>query len=193
MCIYTYLFVHHRRRSIMNGALLLLHVFLGAALVAHAMQKLLVFRVAGTAAYLASFRFRAPRLMAFAVIGTEFVSGFLLGLGLLIPVGAALLASTMLVAARTDHRDKGWYITGSGAEFVATNAVVAIALADAGGGRYSFDRLLSLDVSGTPWAVAAAVVAVTGASLVLSPLFRHAPGTAARPSVADSERLESAA
>ena len=57
----------------MNGALLLLHVFVGAALVAHAMQKLLVFRVAGTAAYLASFRFRAPRLMAFAVIGTEFV------------------------------------------------------------------------------------------------------------------------
>jgi len=177
----------------MNGALLLLHVFLGAALVAHAMQKLLVFRVAGTAAYLASFGFRAPRVMAFAVIGTEFVGGFLLGLGLLIPVGAALVASTMLVAARTDHRGKGWYITGSGAEFVATNAVVAIALAGAGGARYSFDRLLSLDVSGTPWAVAAALVAVTGASLVLSPVFRQVPDTAARPSVTDSARLDDAA
>ena len=34
----------------MNSALLLLHGFLGAALVAHAMQKGLVFRVVGTAA-----------------------------------------------------------------------------------------------------------------------------------------------
>jgi putative oxidoreductase len=164
----------------MDSALLLLHVFLGAALVAHAMQKILVFRVAGTAAYLGSFGFRAPRLMAFAVIGTEFVGGFLLGLGLLMPIGAALVASTMLIAARTDHRGKGWYITGPGAEFVATNAVVAIALADAGSGRYSLDRLLSLDMSGTPWAIAAAVVALAAASLVLSPLFRQVPGTAAR-------------
>lgn len=111
--------------------------------VAHAIQKALVFRVAGTAEYLESFGFRAPRLMAFAVIGTEFLGGILIGLGLLMPLGAALVASTMLVAAFTDHRGKGWFITGSGGEFVATNAVVAIALASAGGGRYSLDRLLS--------------------------------------------------
>jgi putative oxidoreductase len=178
----------------MNSALLLLHGFLGAALVAHAIQKAVVFRVAGTAAYLESFGFRAPRLMAFAVIGTEFAGGILLGLGLLIPVGAALVTSTMLVAARTDHRRKGWFITGSGAEFVATNAVVAIALAIAGGGRYSLDRLLGLDVSGAVWAGAATAVAVAAASLVLSRLFRQVPGSAARrPPVADLERLEDAA
>jgi putative oxidoreductase len=178
----------------MNTALLLLHGFLGAALVAHAMQKIFVFRVAGTAAYLGSFGFRVPRLMAFAVIGTELVGGILFGLGLLIPVGAALVASTMLVAARTDHRGKGWYITGSGAEFVTTNAVVAIALADAGGGRYALDRALSLHVSGPQWAAAAAVVAFAGAGLVLSPLFRHVPdGAARRPSVAESTHLEDAA
>jgi putative oxidoreductase len=171
-----------------------LHIFLGAALVAHAMQKLLVFRVAGTAAYLESFGFRAPRLMARAVIGSEFFGGILLGLGLLIPIGAALVASTMLVAARTDHRGNGWYITGSGAEFVTTNAVVAIALAGAGGGRYSLDRLLRLDVSGTPWALAVTVVAVAGASLILSPLFRQLPTRAAcRPSATDSARLEDVA
>jgi len=100
----------------------------------------------------------------------------------------------MLVAARTDHRGKGWFITGSGAELVATNAVVAIALASAGGGRYSLDRLLSLDVSGMAWAGAAAVVASAGASLVLSRLFRQVPASADRlPSVADSARLEDAA
>ena len=36
----------------MDTGLLLLHAFAGAALVAHALQKLLVFRVDGTAAYL---------------------------------------------------------------------------------------------------------------------------------------------
>jgi len=161
----------------MNSALLLLHGFLGAALVAHALQKLVVFRLDGTTAYLGSFGFRAPRLMALAVIGTELAGGILLGLGLLIPVGAALVASTMLVAARTDHRGKGWYITGAGAEFVATNTVVALALADAGGGRYSLDPALSLHVSGPLWAVAAAVVAVASAALVLSPLLRRVPDT----------------
>jgi hypothetical protein len=69
-----------------NVALLLLHAFIGAALIAHAMQKLFVFRLDGTAAYLRSFGFRAPRLMALAVIGTEFSGGILLGLGLLLPV-----------------------------------------------------------------------------------------------------------
>jgi putative oxidoreductase len=123
-----------------NIGLLLLHVFAGAALTAHALQKLLVFRIGGTAVYLESVGFRAPSLMALAVIGTELAGGVLLGLGLLMPVGAALAASTMLVAARTDHRGKGWFITASGAEFVATNAVVALALAAVGGGRYSLDR-----------------------------------------------------
>lgn len=170
----------------MNDALLLLHLFLGAALVAHAMQKLVAFRVVGTAAYLETFRFRAPRLMALAVIGTELVGGLLLGLGLLIPVGAALVASTMLVAARTDHRGKGWFITGSGSELVATNTVVAIAVVEAGGGRYSLDRVLGLHLSGTPWAVAAAVVAVSGAALVLSRLFRLVPEVAAHEPVSAS-------
>jgi putative oxidoreductase len=178
----------------MNSALLLLHGFLGAALVAHAIQKVLVFRLSGTAAYLESFRFRAPRVMALAVIGAELVGGILLGLGLLMPIGATLVASTMLVAALTDHRGKGWYITGSGAEFVATNVVVAIALAGAGGGRYSLDRALSFHLSGGSWALAAAVVAIAGAGLVLSPLSRRPPDSVARrPAVADSTRLEEAA
>jgi putative oxidoreductase len=157
----------------MNTGLLLLHAFVGAALVAHALQKLFVFRPTGTAAYLDSLGFRAPGLMAAAVIGTELAGGTLLGLGLLIPAGAAAVAGTMLVAARTDHRGKGWFITGSGAEFVATNAVIALALAAVGGGRYSLDSALGLDLSGTSWLVAAAVAAVAGAGVVLSPLFQR--------------------
>ena len=157
----------------MDFGLLLLHGFLGAALVAHALQKLLVFRLSGTTAYVESLGFRAPGLMARAVIGAELAGGILLGLGLLVPLGAALIASTMIVAARTDHRDKGWFITGPGAEYVATNAVVAVALAAVGGGRYSLDSALRFHDAGIYWGVAAAVASLAGAGLVLSTFLRR--------------------
>jgi len=161
----------------MDSGLLLLHVFLGAALAAHALQKLLVFKPAGTAAYLDGLGFPAPRFFARTVIANELVGGVLVALGLLLPLGAAILASTMLVASRTDHRGKGWFITGSGSELVLTNAVVAVVLATVGGGRYSLDRALSLDLTGLGWGVAAALAAVVGAAVVLG-LRRPAPALA---------------
>ena len=151
----------------MNFGLLVLHVFLGSALAAHALQKLFVFKPAGTAAYLDGLGFRAPRFFARVVIANELLGGVLVALGLFLPLGAAILASTMLVAARTDHRGKGWFITGSGAELVVTNAVVAVVLATVGGGRYTLDRALSLDLTGPGWGVAAAVAAAVGAGFVL--------------------------
>jgi putative oxidoreductase len=156
----------------MNTGLLLLHVFLGLALVAHGLQKLVVFRIGGTAAYLDGLGLRAPRFLAAAVIGSELVGGGLVALGLLLPLGAAIVAGTMLVAARTDHRGKGWWITSAGAEYVATNAAVAIALAALGGGRYSLDHALSLDASGLAWGAGAAAAAILGASAVLR-MFRY--------------------
>lgn len=158
----------------MNAGLLLLHAFLGAALVAHAFQKLLVFRFSGTAAYVDSLGLRAPRLLAAAVIANELIGGTLVALGLLLPLGAALIAATMLVAARTDHRAKGWFITGSGSEYVVTNAVVAVALAATGGGRYSLDRALGLHLTGLGWGIAAAATAVGAATFVLGALRRRA-------------------
>jgi putative oxidoreductase len=157
----------------MSVGLLLLHGFVGAALVAHALQKLVVFRVGGTSDYLRSFGFRAPVLMALAVISAELAGGILLGLGLLIPLGAALVVSTMLVAARTDHRGKGWFITGSGAEYVTTNAVVALALVVAGGGTYSLDHRLGLGISGAAWGAVTVAAAALAAAVVLSPLVRR--------------------
>jgi putative oxidoreductase len=152
----------------MNIGLVFLHVFLGLALAAHGFQKLIVFKLSGLTAYLAGLGFRVPGLLAVAVIGAELTGGTLVALGLLLPLGSAILAGTMLVAARTDHRGKGWFITGSGAELVITNAVVAIALAFAGGGRYSIDRAFGLHLAGARWGVAAAVLAIAAAGAVLA-------------------------
>jgi putative oxidoreductase len=164
-----------------NLGLLLLHGFLGAALAAHALQKLVVFRFAGTTSYVRSLGFRAPRLLAAAVIANELTGGILVGLGLLLPLGAALIASTMLVAARTDHRGKGWFITGTGAEYVVTNAVLAVVLAAVGGGRYSLDSALSLQLAGIGWAVAVIAVAVFTAAFVLVAFRGRERATAAVP------------
>jgi putative oxidoreductase len=164
-----------------NLGLLLLHGFLGAALVAHALQKLVVFRFAGTTNYIASLGFRTPRLLAAAVIANELAGGILVGLGLLLPLGAALIASTMLVAARSDHRGKGWFITGAGAEYVVTNAVLAVALAAVGGGRYSLDSVLSLDLVGIGWALAVIVFALVAAAFVLTAFRARRPAAAAVP------------
>jgi putative oxidoreductase len=162
-----------------NAGLLLLHGYFGAALAAHGLQKLLVFRLNGTTAYVESLGFRAPRLMALVVIGNELVGGTLLALGLVIPLAATVVASTMLVAARTDHRGKGWFITGSGAEYVVTNGVVAVTLAAVGGGRYSLDAALGVDVAGVWWGVGVAGFALLAAGFVLVTfLRRHAPAVA---------------
>jgi putative oxidoreductase len=152
----------------MNTGLLLLHGFLGAALVAHALQKLIVFRFAGTTGYVRSLGLRAPRFLAAVAIANELVGGALVGLGLLLPLGAALIASTMLVAARTDHRGKGWFITGAGAEYVVTNAVIAVALTALGDGRYSLDSALGLDFGGIGWALAVAAAAIVSAGGIVA-------------------------
>jgi putative oxidoreductase len=80
----------------------------------------------------------------------------------------------MLVAARTDHRGKGFWIYAGGSEYVLTNAVVVIGLAFAGAGRWSLDALVGWDVSGWPWGVGAAAAALAGAATVLARFRRRA-------------------
>jgi putative oxidoreductase len=161
-----------------SSALLLLHVFLGLALVAHAGQKAIVFRLDGLTAYLRGFGLRAPRLLAVAAIANELVGGILLALGLLVPLATALVVATMAVAARTDHRGKGWFITGPGVEYVTTNAVLATALAVAGAGRFSLDRAFGIGDAGLAWGVAAAAAGLAAAAVVLA-VFRSAAAPSA--------------
>ena len=164
----------------MNAGLLLLHGFVGAALVAHALQKLVVFRFAGTAEYVRSLGFRAPRLLTFGVIANELVGGVLVGLGFLLPLGAVLVGATMFVASRTDHRGKGWFITGSGSEYVITNAVIVLALAAVGGGRYSLDSAFGIADAGFGWAITVAVVSAVAAAAVIGILIRRPAAAAVR-------------
>ena len=80
----------------------------------------------------------------------------------------------MFVAARTDHAGKGLWIYNGGAEYVLTNAAVAIGLAFNGAGTWSVDHAIGWDPSGVAWGLAALGVALAGAGFVLG-VVRSAP------------------
>jgi len=82
-----------------------------------------------------------------------------------------MVASTMLVASRTDHAGKGLWIYNGGFEYVLTNAAIVIGFAFAGAGPWSLDNAIGWDVAGTWWGIGAAVAALVGGCSVLA--LRH--------------------
>ena len=60
--------------------------------------------------------------------------GLLLALGLLTPLGAALVASVMIVAARSAHAQNGFFATAGGYEYNVTLGLAAVSLAFASPG-----------------------------------------------------------
>jgi putative oxidoreductase len=169
----------------MEIGLLLLHGVVGLLLAGHGAQKLFGvlggFGVSGTGGYLESLGLRPGRPLAVAAGASELVGGLLLAAGLATPLAAALIAATMLVAARTDHRGKGLWIFNGGSEYVLTAATVGIGLAFAGAGDWSLDAAIGWDVAGFWWGIGAAAVAVVGGTSVLAVARRLAAGSTASP------------
>jgi putative oxidoreductase len=124
-----------------------------------------------------SLGLRPPRLHAVAAGLGEFTGGALLALGLLVPLGAALITAVMFTAALTAHRGKGLWNQDGGGELPLVFATIAFALAAVGAGDASLDAALGLDVSGLGWALGALGVGVAG-GLGAVVLGRHAPSGA---------------
>ena len=106
---------------------------------------------------------RPGRHMALAAGSSEFFGGLLLAVGLLTPLAAVLIGSTMLVASLTAHAWKGPFATNGGWELPAINAMVAIGLAFNGAGIWSLDHALGINDVGLWWGVGAAALALIGA------------------------------
>lgn len=156
----------------MDFGLFLIHVLVGSLIAAHGSQKLFGVLggggVAGTGRYLESLGLRPGKPLAAAAGFSELAGGLLLALGLATPLAAVLIASTMLVAARTDHGGKGLWIFNGGAEYVLTIAAVAIGFAFSGVGAWSIDNAIGWDVAGVAWGIGAAIAAYLGATAVLA-------------------------
>ncbi len=131
----------------MHQGLLLARLVFGLLMAAHGSQKAFGwfngYGLNGTAGFMESLGFRPGRLFAAAAAFTELTGGLLVALGLLGPVGPALVVSVMIVAAVTVHWH-GVFATANGIELPLLYATVAAALALTGYGRYSLDALIGL-------------------------------------------------
>src|SRR3954452_4810934 len=127
---------------------------LGLAMAAHGTQKLFGWfgghGLAGTGGFFEQLGFRPGRAYAAAAAGSEVVGGLLVALGLLGPIGPALVLSVMVVAAITVHWKSGFFAQSNGIEVPFLYAAGAVALALAGPGQFSVDALLGLEWLWTP-------------------------------------------
>jgi putative oxidoreductase len=137
-----------------SAGILVARLFLGLLMAAHGSQKLFGwfggYGLDGTGGFFASLGFRPGRLFAMLAGATELGSGILIALGLLGPVGPALMLSVMIVAAVSVHWQNGVFASANGIELPLLYAVGAVALALTGPGRFSLDAVLGLDTLWTP-------------------------------------------
>jgi putative oxidoreductase len=131
----------------MDLGLLLLRLALAAILYMHATQKLFGwFSGPGldrAGALFESLGQRPGRQMAMLAVACELSGSALVALGLITPLGAAILAGTMMVAGGSLTLAKGtvWNARGGG-EYPLTLAASAIVLGFAGPGRWSIDSAI---------------------------------------------------
>jgi putative oxidoreductase len=160
----------------MTYGILLLRLVVGGTMAAHGAQK--AFGAfggpgpAGTRGMTQAMRFRAPALMALALIAAELGGGLLLALGLLTPLGALAIATVMVTAIATVHWPNGFFNGAGGYEFNLVLWASAVAIATTGPGRLSLDRLLGWDgsIGGLWWGVGVALasLAVGGVNVTVA-------------------------
>ena len=116
-----------------------LRISLGVMWIAHALLKLFVFTLPGTAQFFQSVGL--PGVLAYPVFAVELLGGLALVLGIYARQAALLLVPIMAVAT-TVHMGNGWVHTspGGGWEYPAFLICASIALWLAGDGALSLKR-----------------------------------------------------
>jgi putative oxidoreductase len=157
-----------------SAGLLAARLVLGPLMAAHGAQKLFGWfggpGLRATAGGMEHLGFRPGLPFALAAGWTEMAAGVLVMLGLLGPVGPALMVSVMLVAAVSAHLKNGLWAQNGGYELALLYGAGAFALALSGPGRFSADAALGLSGLWTPGAawLALAVGIAGGAANLLA-------------------------
>jgi putative oxidoreductase len=131
-----------------NLALLAFRVGIGIVFLAHGINH--IFRggkIKGTAGWFESLGMRPGILHAWMASLVEVAAGAGLILGFLMPLCAAGVIGTMVVALVTNHLKNGFFIfrPGEGYEYVMTLIFCGIALGTIGGGEWGLDAVTELD------------------------------------------------
>ncbi|MFF1834863.1 DoxX family protein [Streptomyces sp. NPDC058231] len=155
-------------------AALVLRTVLGPMLIAHGWNKAAgAGGLDGTTGWFRSLGLEPARVHARMAAGTELAAGAALTAGAGGPLPAAAVVGLMAVAARTDHRGKGFFVFKGGWEYTGVVAGASVALAALGSGRWSVDRLLGRgEGGGTRSALTALGLGGAAAAALLAACYR---------------------
>jgi len=165
----------------MDIGLLILRLAVGLTMAAHGGQKLFGwfggYGIAGTGGFLESLGFRPGKVHATLAGLSELGGGLLIALGLLTPVGTALVLAVMVVAIGSVHLPKGFFVSDGGFEYNLVIMAAVVALAFTGPGAYSLDAVDGLELSG--W-LAGVIALAAGFVLGAGALASRRPAPAPR-------------
>src|SRR5437762_2383589 len=160
----------------LGQGLLVARVVIGLVMAAHGTQKLFGwfggYGLNKTGEFFAHLGFRPGKTFAAAASLTEITSGVLVALGLLGPVGPALMISVMIVAMITVHWEHGLFAIDNGIEVPLLYSTAALAFALIGYGRYSIDAWLGDPIHWTP-AITWIVLGVGALGAFANVVLRH--------------------
>ena len=131
-------------------ALLVIRVFVGITFMLHGGQKLFGWYggggLKGTSSMMQNLGVAHPGLLGWMATLSEAGGGLFVLIGLLTPLAAAVIISTMLVAISTVHWKNGFWNGKGGYEFNLSLIALAATLVLMGGGLVSVDYLLGVAV-----------------------------------------------
>ena len=166
-------------------ALLLLRIVIGGVVFPHGLLKFGLVgeggSIAGVAGWFGSIGLRPGIFWAYVAALAEAGGGSLTVLGLGGPIGPAIVAGDLIVVTVVAHWSQGFWAGGGkvGWEFPVPMAAGALAIALAGNGAYSLDRLLGVVYPG--WLLPAWLLIVgTGVAFALGGRAMRLPPAATK-------------
>lgn len=166
-----------KRRSVSQDLeSLALRLIIGPMLMTHGYNK--VFGkggLAGTTRWFDSLGLKPAYVHARVAATTEIGSGALLALGAASPLPAAATIGLMATAARTDHRDKGFFMFKNGWEYVGVVGAVSAVMAAMGPGRFSVDAVRGKVRKGWGWALLSVIFGVASSAALMATSYKPDP------------------
>jgi putative oxidoreductase len=156
----------------MRLGMAVLRVVVGVLFMGHGLQKLAGWfgghGLGGTGKFFDKLGLRPGKAEAAAAGAAETAGGALLALGLLTPVGAAMVTGVMAVAIVKVHAPNGLWVADNGYEYNLVLMSAAFALAAAGPGQWSLDEQLGIARSGAAVGLAELGAGLAGAAVAVN-------------------------